>query len=278
MIKELVKNQVEVMTRPKDRSNWNNKDYPFLYETHIHTYQGSACAKNNGYDMAQAAYEYGYTGIIITDHAWGGNTRVDRSLPWKEWVEQFALGYLDAKRFADTHDFDVFWGYEAGFNGTEFLVYGVSPEWMINHPKLRDADEKEHYEMIHEAGGMVIQAHPFRDEEYIPLQRLFPHHVDGVEAINATHSSHLSMSHYNPLFDEQAIVYANAYKFPMTAGSDAHTTSLFGGGMAFSHRLDSIDDFIHAVLTKEKYVLTNGDVSYMNDTIIQEYDYSFLKK
>lgn len=277
MIKEMVKNQVEIITRPKDGSNWNNKEYPYLYETHLHTVQGSACAHNTGYEMAKAAYEYGYTGIIVTDHAWGGNTRVDRSLPWGEWVEQFAVGYYDAKRFSDSHDFDVFWGYEAGFDATEFLIYGVSPEWMIAHPELHDADVAEQYELIHGAGGMVIQAHPFRDENYIPHQRLFPHHVDGIEAINATHSSHLSMSHNNPLFDEEAVVYGHTYDFPVTAGSDSHTTNLFGGGMAFTHRLASIDDFIKAVLTRERYIVTNGDASYFSDTLAKEYDYSFLK-
>ena len=257
---------------------WDNKEYPFLYETHLHTNQGSACGHNTGYEMAKAAHEYGYTGIIVTDHAWGGNTCVDRKLPWSEWVTQFAVGYEDAKRYGDAHGLDVFWGFEAGFNATEFLVYGVSPEWMIAHPELHDADEKEQYEIIHAAGGMVIQAHPFRDEFYIPQMRLFPHHVDGIEGINATHSSHLSQAHNNPLFDEEAIVYGNVYSLPFTAGSDVHSTNMFGGGVAFNHRLNSIEDYIKAIIGREKYVITNGDVSYMSDTIARDYDYSFLRK
>ena len=257
---------------------WNNKEFPYLYETHLHTSQASACAKNTGYDMAKAAHEYGYTGIIVTDHAWGGNTCVDRSLPWRTWVEQFSLGYMDALRYAENNDFDVFWGFEAGFNATEFLIYGLSPEWMMEHPELHDASVKEMYEIVHSAGAMMIQAHPFRDEDYIPHMRLFPHHADGIEGINATHSSHLSKSHNNPIYDEMSIVYGNAYDFPFTAGSDVHTTQMFGGGMAFSHRLNSIDDYIKAVLGRERYILTNGDAEYMNDTLTRDYDYSFLRK
>ena len=100
-------------------------DYPYLYETHLHTSQSSACAQNCGYEMARAAHEAGYTGIIVTDHNWGGNNCIDSHLPWKEWLREFSKGYLDAKSYGDAHDFDVYFGYEAGYNGTEFLIYGV---------------------------------------------------------------------------------------------------------------------------------------------------------
>lgn len=235
------------------------KDYPYLYETHLHTMQSSACAHCSGYDMAKAAHAMGYAGIIVTDHNWGGNTSTDRSLPWKEWVLNFAKGYLDAKAYGDAHDFDVFFGYEAGYNGTEFLIYGVDPDWMIAHPEIRTATVEEQFRLIHEAGGMIIHAHPFREEPYIPEIRLFPEYVDGVEGINATHSNHRSLGHNNPEYDAKAIAYANQHKLPMSAGSDIHSTNLLGGGVAFKRRLTSIQDFCQAILTGEDYVLTNGD-------------------
>ena len=54
------------------------KDFPYLYETHMHTCEASKCARSTGAQMAQAAKEAGYTGVIITDHNWYGNT--DRTL------------------------------------------------------------------------------------------------------------------------------------------------------------------------------------------------------
>lgn len=237
-------------------------DYPFLYETHLHTSQSSACSANTGYDMAKAAHEAGYAGIIVTDHNWGGNTAIDRDLPWEEWVLQFEKGYLDAKRYGDAHDFDVFFGYEAGYEGTEFLIYGVDAKWMIAHPEIRTASVEEQYRLIHEAGGMVIHAHPFREEWYIPEIRLYPDFVDGVEGVNATHSCHLSKSHNNPEYDTKAIAYAKEHKLPMTAGSDIHSIHLFGGGTAFKRRLTSIQDYCKAILSGEDYVLTNGDYVY----------------
>lgn len=240
-------------------SNIKNKDYPYLYETHLHTSNTSACAHATGYEMAEAAHAAGYAGIIVTDHNWGGNTCIDRSLPWPEFVAQFCKGYLDARRYADAHpDFDVFFGYEAGFRGTEFLIYGISPQWMTDHPQLWSASLEEHLTMVRAAGGMVIHAHPFREEVYIPEVLLFPELVDGVEGINATHSNPHSTSHNDPEYDNRAIAYAKKHGLPMTAGSDAHSTSLFGGGVAFRHRLRSIEDYCAAILGDEDYVLTNG--------------------
>lgn len=234
------------------------KDYPYLYETHLHTTQGSACAHNSGYEMAKAAHEAGYAGIIVTDHNWGGNTSVDRSLPWETWVREFAKGYLDAKAYGDEHDFDVFFGYEAGYRGTEFLIYGVDPQWMIDHPQIWDASIEEQYRLVHEAGGMVIHAHPFREAGYISEIRLFPELVDGVEGFNAPHSNPKSTSHYDPAYDERAVAYARANGLPITAGSDIHSTALYGGGVAFKRRLTSIQDYCRAILSGEDYLLTNG--------------------
>ena len=53
---------------------FQRKRYKYFYDTHVHTSEASACAKNTGAEMARAAKAAGYTGIIITDHAWNGNT------------------------------------------------------------------------------------------------------------------------------------------------------------------------------------------------------------
>ena len=241
------------------------KDYPYLYETHLHTAQSSACAKCSGADMAKACKEAGYTGIIVTDHNWGGNTAVNRAFSWKDWMKEFVKGYEDAKRMGEQIGLDVFFGYEAGYHGTEFLIYGVEPEYMLAHPKLRTASIEEQFALVHEAGGMVIHAHPFREEYYIPEIRLYPEYVDGVEGINATHSNGRSMSHNKAVFDTRAIHYAKEKGLPMTAGSDIHTTSLLNGGVAFKRRLTSAQDFVQAVKGGEDCILTNGDDWFSKD-------------
>lgn len=236
-----------------------NKDYPYLYETHLHTSQSSRCANSTGREMAQALKEAGYTGMFVTDHNWYGNNCIDSSLAWQDWVHEFCRGYRDAKAWGDANDFDVFFGYEAGYQGTEFLIYGVDEEWLITHPEIKDATVEEQFLLIEQAGGMVVHAHPYREESYIPEIRLFPEWVHAVEGINATHSSSKSISHNDPKYDELAIAYALKYNFPMTAGSDIHSTNLFGGGMAFRSKLVSVKDFCRRVLEKEECLLTNGE-------------------
>lgn len=226
------------------------KEYPYLYETHMHTCHGSACAKNTGAEMADSAKRAGYTGIIITDHNWGGNTCVDRSLPWEEWVDLYSEGYRQAKKRGDEIGLDVWFGMEAGFNGTEFLIYGITPEWMKEHPELRDADPVAMSRIVHEGGGIYIQAHPFREEYYIPEIRLFPEIVDGVEMINA--------SNKRPEFNSRAIEYANKNNLPGTAGSDIHSTELLGAGVAFKYRLNSIQDFCNEIKKGGDHVMTDG--------------------
>ena len=105
---------------------------------------------------------------------------------------------------------------------------------------------------------MVIHAHPYREEWYIPETRLYPEYVDGVEIINATHSNPASKSHNDPGFDDKATVYANEHGLPGTAGSDIHSTSLFGGGVAFRRKLTSAADYCNEIKNDGDRVLTNG--------------------
>ena len=52
----------------------------YLYDTHVHTSEGSACGQNTGAEMARAYQKAGYAGIVVTDHFFYGNTEADRSL------------------------------------------------------------------------------------------------------------------------------------------------------------------------------------------------------
>ena len=235
------------------------------YETHLHTSEGSACGRCTGAEMAIAAKEAGFDGIFVTDHGWGGNTAVDRSLPWREWVSRFALGYEHARETGDKIGLKVWFGYESGYDATEFLIYGITPEWMADHPELHDATIPEQLQIIHGGGGMVIQAHPFREEDYIPEVRLFPQYADGIEGINATHTNHLSKSHKSDVWNPQAIKLAHEYGLPITAGSDVHSTVMFGGGVIADHPLTGPQDYIDLILGDEPYLLTDGDSIFDRD-------------
>lgn len=230
----------------------------YLYETHMHTSEASACARCTGAEMARAYKEAGYTGIIITDHFFYGNTAVDRRLPWEEWVNRFCVGYENAKAEGDKIGLQVFFGWESGYQGTEFLIYGLDKEWLLAHPQIVHASVEEQFTLVHEGGGIVSHAHPFREEDYIPEIRLFPEYVDAVEGVNAMHSSKASDAHKNPLFNERALIYGREHGLPFTAGSDQHSTFMIGGGMVFPRKLADIHDFTQAVLNREAVKLLDG--------------------
>ena len=91
--------------------------YPFLYETHLHTMEASACAGSSGAEMAKACHEAGYTGIFVTDHNWGGNTAVGKRLGWQEFMERFIRGYESARKMVTRSAWMYFSAGKRGMRG-----------------------------------------------------------------------------------------------------------------------------------------------------------------
>ncbi len=217
----------------------------YIYETHLHTKEASACAGTYAKDYIKAYKDKGYSGIIVTDHFFNGNTCIPKELTWKERVELFCRGYENAAEEGYKQNFSVFFGWEAGFYGTEFLIYGLDKEWLLNHDDILSWSVEEQYEKVSSDGGMVIHAHPFREAFYIPEIRLYPEHVDGVEAVNIS-NDRLDIS-----YNSKAIEYAKKYNLPMTGGSDIHNLPAMDGGTEFDSKLTDIKDFIRAVKNHE---------------------------
>ena len=217
---------------------------PFLYETHMHTNQASACGKCSGKEHARFYKDQGFAGIIMTDHFFGGNTAINRELPWKERVDLFWSGYEDAKEEGDRIGLDVFFGLEQNFNFDEYLIYGLTKEYMIAHPEMEHWTRIQQLEEVHRAGGCVIQAHPFRIRDYMDRIRLGADFADGIEAANAGNE---------PLDDARAWRFGMEKGLVMTAGSDNHrspTETLFG--VVLEKRLTSIFDYVKIILERNQ--------------------------
>lgn len=58
----------------------------FLYETHLHTCLASACGISTGKEHVRYYKDLGFTGIMMTDHFFGGNTRIPKDRPWEERI------------------------------------------------------------------------------------------------------------------------------------------------------------------------------------------------
>lgn len=241
------------------------KAYPYFYEMHLHTNVSSACGKSSPEEMAVACKEYGYTGIVVTEHNWGWNTSVDCFLlisEWDKWIDTYSQAYYRAKKKGDEIGLDVFFGMEAGFNGTEFLIYGLTPEYFISHPEFRDARISEMHELVNKGGGIFVHAHPFREEHYIPKVRLFPKDIDAVEGANGTHVGKRSQHAINPGFDVSAREYAKKLSLPMTAGSDVHRAVPIGAGIRCKDKIKDGKDLAKLILSGKDYVLCDSENYY----------------
>lgn len=205
------------------------------WETHTHTKEGSACARASAADMARACKALGFDGMFVTDHFYAGNTAVERSLAWEEWVQQFCQGYYHAKDVGDAIGLRVCFGWEYSWEGNDFLTYGLSPEWLSAHPETISVEPISYLRLIRDAGGCIVHAHPFRQENYIRYIKLLPAEVDAVEVYNG--------GNHQEAFNERALWYAESFGLPQTAGSDAHNTDQFSGGIITAHEIISTEDY-----------------------------------
>ncbi|MCR5403716.1 MAG: PHP domain-containing protein [Butyrivibrio sp.] len=214
----------------------------YVYETHLHTTEGSACSNTPAIDYIDYMKGLGYSGVIVTDHFFNGNSAVPGNLPWRERIGRYTLGYEHMLKAAGD-DFTVLFGVEYCFSGDEFLIYGIDRKWLMENPDIMEKDRKAVYDIVHESGAIMIQAHPFRERDYISAIHLSPDFCDGAEVYNAA----------NPDWQNAlAYEYAKEKNLRMTAGSDIHNFGLGNmGGMSFPHPVGSVAEFADAFLKGE---------------------------
>ena len=224
----------------------------YRYELHMHTRQGSACACADIEDMIRAYAAAGYAGAVVTDHFVGGNTCVDRALPWSDLVRAYSWAYHRGKTLVAALDFDLLFGIEEGYGGgKEFLVYGVEPEFLLQRPWLRSAGPEVWSREVHGAGGVLIYAHPFRDRPYVTDPRAMPDMTlaDGVEIFNSGN---------RPEDNAEAARVFGCSDWILIAGSDTHRADCRNAcGVVFPYRVPTGAALAQA-LKKREFTLFLG--------------------
>ncbi len=175
----------------------------FRIDLHVHTRRYSPCAIATATEMIRAAILAGLDGIAITEHG----VEYDRELLRQE------------RERAGLSEFVVLVGQEVacyahGRYAGEFLVFGC-------HPPVDPGSTCEPEELVravHERGGIVIAAHPFRYSLEVGRGQCALG-VDAVEVLNANCDDERNY------LARQA---AEAAGLPQVAGSDAHTVRVVG--------------------------------------------------
>lgn len=217
----------------------------YKYEMHVHTRPcsgGGADIREHIDDLISK----GYSGMVVTNHFYNGDNRIDKNLPWEEFVDAYRQDYLYGLEYAQKVDFGLLFGLEENVGGgQEILIYGTDADFIAAHPELKTASAEQIADIIHSAGGLVYQAHPYRARHYV--SRPFPldclDKLDGIEVFNAANE---------PEWNEHAQNLANELRLACVAGSDGHGTGTAGcAGIVAQERIKSNNDLVRILKNKE---------------------------
>lgn len=223
----------------------------YKYEMHLHTCPCSG----GGRDLREHIDDLmskGFSGAVVTNHFYYGDNRIDRDLPWEEFVDAYRQDYLYGLEYARQVDFDLFFGLEEHVGrGREILLYGITPELIASHPELKQAPAEKYAEVVHSAGGLVYQAHPYRARHYVtcpyPLECLDL--LDGIEVYNASN---------DPEWNESAQRLADELDLACIAGSDGHKIQSAGrAGIATKERIRNNEDLVRILKSRDYAILRN---------------------
>lgn len=198
---------------------------------HFHTKDTSNCANVSAKDAVEEYIKAGYDGIVVTDHLSPSTyMKYGRELlPWKKKVDFFLRGYKNALK-ASKGRIPVLLGMELRFRTSEgdndYLVYGITEEFLYNTPQLLNLNSKKFYELVKKYNFLVFQAHPFR----VGMKVTNPKFLDGVEIFNGNPRHNSS--------NDIAEAWAKKYDLMVTSGSDYHEyEDLARGGIWFNKEI-----------------------------------------
>lgn len=185
----------------------------YKIEIHLHTAHSSSCGKVDADTIARLYAAAGYSGIVVTDHF--SRKNFDKH-GWKisgTSLPQFLDGYHRLTEAAKPYGIKVYRGAEIRFDGSpnDFLLYNYPDELLSDPNDIFTMGVEKFHELSRQAGALLIQAHPFRDQ-CSPVDHRA---IDGVELYN-----------FHPRHDphtDKVLSFANAHPgLIRTSGSDFH--------------------------------------------------------
>lgn len=225
----------------------------YRYETHCHASLCSKCAQSSPAEIVRAYKAAGFAGLVLTDHFIHGYTCVDPGLPWAERMQCYYDAYLQAKAEGDKLDFDVIFGIEhAHGGGQEVLVYGIGLDFLLDHPEIETASLEEFSALVHTAGGLLIQAHPYRYGGWEVPVRLDL--VDGIEVYNAGNEAQRNRMALQKVANVPCI---------LTAGADSHAAweeRVGTTGIALPYRISDGQELVEALKKGDHSLVIRGQI------------------
>ena len=165
-----------------------------LIDLHAHSAGISRCCKADAHEIVKEAKRAGLDGLVLTNHYYKGYMRDGENA--EAFAERFLEEYRTARGIAAAAEMRLFFGIEVTLckcDNLHFLIYGAKEAFVTAHPTMFDYSLEEMYDAVKQAGGVLVQAHPMRNENR--LQDL--NWLDGVEIschpkYDGTHLSELA--------------------------------------------------------------------------------------
>lgn len=237
----------------------------FKTELHCHTGDVSNCGQETAEYIVSRYLEAGYTSLVVANHmsyyTFVGSRKkysnflekTQKSDSWQSKIDFFMTGYKNLVKAADGK-LNILLGMEfRDFNPkveNDYLVFGVTEEWLRASEKISEMNIKEMSEYVHKSGMLIYQAHPFRNGMTI----IKPNYLDGIEVFNG-HNTHNSRNRI-------ASIWADIHGLKRTSGTDFHEKShVICGGILTDEPIKTGEQLLDTLKNESYELIVDYDVS-----------------
>ena len=183
-----------------------------LIDMHAHSAPMSTCGKRPANEIMEISRDAGMDGIVLANHY------NRKGMHEGESYEQYAHRYIEdfelSKKYAAQLGYKLFFGIEVSplaYKKTHLVIYGADYDFILANTNMIEYDQIQLYRAVKEAGGVLVQAHPYRKN----VDRLLDvNYLDGIEL-----SCHPG---YDGTHVEELSAIARAHGKILTCGGDFH--------------------------------------------------------
>ena len=186
-------------------------------DMHVHTSGVSSCAKQTVEETIACKIKEGYDGMVLTNHCQSWYYAPSR-VGHEKYIRSVLEEYARAVEYGKRRNFRVYLGLEVTLLNpfyADWLLYGVTEEFLKNSPPLYMLSQKELFEFCEKYGVLLVQAHPFRPVPYV--ERVY-----GVGEKEYLHGIEINCSEKDTIHKDRVVAIARENGLLITAGTDYH--------------------------------------------------------